>query len=76
MSDSESSMPEHPPVTDWAHDFDHTDPRWTENPFPIWAELPAASPVVISYAENKRFSPCSIFLICVVHNLSPNHSGC
>jgi len=50
MSDSESSMPEHPPVTDWAHDFDHTDPRWTENPFPIWAELRAASPVVISYA--------------------------
>ncbi|MEA2890316.1 MAG: hypothetical protein QOI05_1109, partial [Bradyrhizobium sp.] len=26
------------PVTDWVHDFDHTDPRWTENPFPIWDE--------------------------------------
>ena len=30
-----------PPVTDWVHDFDHTDPRWTENPFPIWDELRA-----------------------------------
>ena len=45
MSDSASPMlPEHPPVTDWVHDFDHTDPRWTENPFPIWDELRAASP--------------------------------
>ena len=44
MSDSASIMPEHPPVTDWVHDFDHTDPRWTENPFPIWDELRAVSP--------------------------------
>ncbi len=34
------------PVTDWVSDFDHTDPRWTENPYPIWDELRAASPVV------------------------------
>jgi cytochrome P450 len=34
------------PVTDWVHDFDHTDPRWTENPFPIWDELRAKCPVV------------------------------
>ena len=42
MSDSASIMPEHPPVTDWVNDFDHTDPTWTENPFPIWEELRAA----------------------------------
>ena len=46
MSDSASIMPEHPPVTDWVNDFDHTDPTWTENPFPIWEKLRAASPVV------------------------------
>lgn len=34
------------PVTDWVHDFDHTDPRWTDNPFPIWDELRAKCPVV------------------------------
>lgn len=44
----------HPPVTDWVHDFDHTDPQWTENPFPIWDELRAASPVV----HTKRFLGC------------------
>src|ERR1700726_604011 len=51
MSDSTSVLPEHPPVADWVHDFDHTDPRWTENPFPVWDELRAECPVV----HTKRF---------------------
>jgi len=61
MSDPARAMPDagpvisdHPPVTDWIHDFDHTDPRWTENPFPIWDELRAASPVV----HTDRFLGC------------------
>ena len=54
MSDSATMMPAHPPVTDWVHDFDHTDPRWTENPFPIWDELRAECPVV----QTKRFLGC------------------
>jgi len=28
-----------PPVRDWQTDWDHLDPRWKENPFPIWDEL-------------------------------------
>src|SRR2546423_2805187 len=54
MSDTVSVMPDHPPVTDWVHDFDHTDPRWTENPFPIWDLLRAECPVV----HTKRFLGC------------------
>jgi cytochrome P450 len=54
MSDSASIIPEHPPVTDWINDFDHTDPRWTEDPFPIWDELRAHSPVV----HTERFLGC------------------
>jgi hypothetical protein len=42
------------PVSDWIHDFDHTDPRWTENPFPIWDELRAHAPVV----HTERFLGC------------------
>ena len=38
----------HPPVRDWATDFDHTDPRWVANPFPIWDELRARCPVAHS----------------------------
>jgi len=47
-------MTRHAAVTDWVHDFDHTDPRWTENPFPIWDELRAESPVV----HTGRFLGC------------------
>jgi cytochrome P450 len=50
----ETLMSNHAPVTDWVHDFDHTDPRWTENPFPIWDELRAECPVV----HTKRFLGC------------------
>jgi cytochrome P450 len=47
-------MSNHAPVTDWVHDFDHTDPRWTESPYAIWEELRAASPVV----HTERFLGC------------------
>jgi cytochrome P450 len=47
-------MSDHPPVTDWICDFDHTDPRWTENPYPIWDALRAAGPVV----HTERFLGC------------------
>ena len=46
-----SSKPRHPPVQDWAVDFDHRDPRWIENPFPIWDELRGRCPV----AHSARF---------------------
>jgi cytochrome P450 len=53
MSDA-GSLPQHPPVTDWINDFDHTDPTWTENPFPIWDEIRSVSPVV----HTDRFLGC------------------
>jgi cytochrome P450 len=53
-TEDERVLPAHPPVTDWLHDFDHTDPRWTEDPFPIWDEIRSASPVV----HTKRFQGC------------------
>ena len=38
-------MSTRPPVRDWESDFDHLDPRWIENPFPIWDELRRHCPV-------------------------------
>jgi hypothetical protein len=32
-------------VTDWATDFDHTDPQWVRDPYPIWDELRHTCPV-------------------------------
>lgn len=39
------------PVTNWATDFDHADPAWATNPFPIWDELRATCPV----AHTERY---------------------
>ena len=36
------------PVSDWASDFDHTDPQWVNNPYPIWDELRNTCPVAHS----------------------------
>lgn len=40
-----------PPVADWATDFDHTDPRWTEDPYTIMAELRGRCPM----ARSERY---------------------
>jgi cytochrome P450 len=44
-------MSTHPPVTDWATDFDHTDPGWVNDPYPIWDELREQCPV----AHSERY---------------------
>jgi cytochrome P450 len=38
-------MTQHPPVEDFATDFDHTDPQWVTDPFPIWDDLRERCPV-------------------------------
>ena len=38
-------MSTRPPVTDWASDFDHLDPAWVDNPYPIWDELRQKCPI-------------------------------
>jgi cytochrome P450 len=39
---------DHQPVADWATDFDHTDPEWVADPYPIWDELRTTCPVAHS----------------------------
>ncbi len=38
----------HAPVTDFATDFDHTDPTWVADPYPIWDDLRDRCPVAHS----------------------------
>lgn len=35
-------------VTDWRTDFDHTDPGWVADPYPIWEELREECPIAHS----------------------------
>ena len=37
-----STTDDHPPVQDWATDFDHTDEAYAADPFPIWDEIRAS----------------------------------
>lgn len=46
-----------PPVKDWATDFDHTDPAWNSDPYPIWDELRQRCPV----AHSGRFEDGAFF---------------
>jgi cytochrome P450 len=41
----------HRPVQDWATDFDHTDPAWVADPYPIWRNLREHCPV----AHSERY---------------------
>jgi cytochrome P450 len=42
------TSPRRPPVTDFATDFDHTDPAWVADPYPIWDDLRQRCPVAHS----------------------------
>ncbi|MBO0763796.1 MAG: cytochrome P450 [Hyphomicrobiaceae bacterium] len=41
-----------PPVKDWSTDFDHLDPAWVADPFPIWDEMRKTCPI----AHTERFN--------------------
>jgi len=41
-------MSHKPAVTDWEHDFDHTDPTYVADPYPIWDELREKCPIAHS----------------------------
>ena len=45
------------PVIDWASDFDHTDPVWVDNPFPIWDDLRKQCPIAHSERYNGVYLP-------------------
>ena len=44
-------MSQRPPVKVWASDFDHLDPAWVNDPFPIWDEMRKRCPI----AHTDRF---------------------
>ena len=45
-------MAEHVRVTDWVNDWDHHDPDWVNDPYPIWGELRSACPM----AHTERYN--------------------
>jgi len=56
----------HPPVQDWATDFDHTDPAWVADPYPIWADLRRHCPVAHSDRYGGTWLPVTHELVSEV----------
>jgi cytochrome P450 len=50
---------QHPPVSDWTSDFDHTDPQWVADPYPIWDDLRSRCPVAHSDRYGGTWLPVS-----------------
>jgi cytochrome P450 len=53
----------HPPVSDWATDFDHTDGAWIADPFPIWDDLRQRCPVAHSPRYGGTWLPVTHELV-------------
>jgi cytochrome P450 len=47
----------HPAVEDWATDFDHTDPAWVADPYPIWDDLRRRCPIAHSHRYGGTWLP-------------------
>ncbi|HTX27670.1 MAG TPA: cytochrome P450 [Streptosporangiaceae bacterium] len=56
----------HPPVQDWATDFDHTDPGWVADPYPIWDDLRQRCPVAHSDRYGGTWLPVTHDLVSEV----------
>jgi cytochrome P450 len=56
----------HPPVEDWATDFDHTDAGWAADPYPIWEELRQRCPVAHSDRYGGTWLPVTHDLVSEV----------
>ena len=56
----------HPPVGDFATDFDHTDPAWVTDPYPIWEDLRQRCPVAHSERYGGTWLPLTHDLVSEV----------
>jgi cytochrome P450 len=56
----------HPPVENWATDFDHVDPVWAADPYPIWENLRQRCPVAHSDRYGGTWLPVTHELVSEV----------
>jgi len=73
-------MSDLPPVEDWTTDWDHHDPAWVADPFPIWDDLRQQCPVAHTGRYNEGVWLPTRFddVTAIAHNtdvFSSGHSG-
>ena len=57
-----------PPVEDFATDWDHTDPRWVKDPYPIWDDLRERCPVAHTERYGGGWFPTTHEMVSEVAN--------
>ena len=63
------------PVTDWTTDWDHLDPRWREDPFPIWDELRRSCPIAHTERYQGAYLPTRYEDVRAIANDSTHFSS-
>jgi len=63
------------PVQDFATDWDHTDPQWVENPYPIWEDLRARCPVAHTERYGGGWFPTTHEMVTEVANDTEHFSS-
>ena len=62
-------------VTDWTTDWDHLDPRWREDPFPIWDELRQSCPIAHTERYQGAYLPTRYEDVRAIANDSAHFSS-
>ena len=57
-----------PPVEDFATDWDHTDPQWVNDPYPIWEDLRERCPVAHTERYGGGWFPTTHEMVSAIAN--------
>jgi len=64
-----------PPVEDFATDWDHTDPTWVKDPYPIWDELRETCPVAHTNRYGGGWFPVTHELVSEIANDTDHYTS-
>ena len=68
-------MSDHVPVTDFTTDWDHTDPQWVADPYPIWDDLRQRCPVAHTTRYGGAWFPATHAGVSAVANDTVNFTS-
>ena len=63
------------PVEDFASDWDHTDPRWVNDPYPIWDDLRGRCPVAHTDRYGGGWFPTTHEMVSSIANDTENFTS-
>ena len=71
----ENDSAEHPPVTDWVHDWDWLDPQWGANAIDIWNSVREVCPVATTERYGRAHMPVTMEAIQQIAHDTEHYSS-